>query len=66
MDLNEWYTIWWYRDMRYLGISCIYRLSTGPPGFGVSHIVYKVIILNVQGKCKNYTRGVQAYISYKI
>ena len=29
-------------------------------------IVYKVITLNIQGKYTNYTRGVQAYISYRI
>ena len=29
-------------------------------------IVYKVTTLNVQGKCTNYTRDVQAYISYRI
>ena len=37
MDPGEWDAIWWYRDMRYLGSSCVDGLSTGPSGFGASH-----------------------------
>ena len=40
MDLGEWDAIWWYHDMRYLGIPCVDGLSTGPPGIEVLRLLY--------------------------
>ena len=38
MDPDEWDAIWWYRDMRYLGIPCVDGLSTGPPSLKASEL----------------------------
>ena len=44
MEPGKWDAIWWYRDMRYLGIPCIDGLSTRPLSFGVSQKHHDLIL----------------------
>ena len=42
MDPGEWGAIWWYCNMRCLGIPCVDGLSMGPSGFGASQLGIRV------------------------